>query len=214
MVRADRNVCRSCRAIVAAGEDACGQCGAFVAARDSSAAPGSSSSSGGNRPRRGPEAMRFGPRHLRPPRYVYFRLLDYQHLYFRIDDTFRGTETDEVLTAFGAKYNSLIDAGEWWRFVTPVFIHIGFIHLLFNMYGLWVLGPYVERLYGSAKFVVFWLAAGVAGVAASYFTVSPGMDDSSMLGRFSRSSRWAFGWCVRCAFRSDRCAVRFRDQVS
>lgn len=44
-----------------------------------------------------------------------------------------------------------------------------------NMYGLWVLGPYVERLYGSAKFVFFWVVTGVVGVVASYLTVRPGM---------------------------------------
>jgi hypothetical protein len=37
-------------------------------------------------------------------------------------------------------------------------------------------GPYVEKLYGSAKFVVFWVATGVAGVVASYLTVRPGMS--------------------------------------
>jgi rhomboid protease GluP len=81
-----------------------------------------------------------------------------------------------VLVAYGAKTNSLINAGQWWRFVTPVFLHGGIIHLLMNMYGLWVLGPYVERLYGSAKFVFFWVLTGVAGVLGSYLTVRPGMQ--------------------------------------
>ena len=81
-----------------------------------------------------------------------------------------------VLIAYGAKKNALINGGEWWRFVTPIFLHGGIIHLLMNMYGLWVLGPYVERLYGSAKFVFFWVVTGVAGVVASYLTVRPGMQ--------------------------------------
>jgi membrane associated rhomboid family serine protease len=42
------------------------------------------------------------------------------------------------------------------------------------MYGLWVLGPWVEKLYGSARFVVFWIVTGIAGVVASYLTVVPG----------------------------------------
>lgn len=81
-----------------------------------------------------------------------------------------------VLVAYGAKMNALINSGEWWRFVTPIFLHGGILHLLMNMYGLWVLGPYVERLYGSAKFVVFWVLTGVAGVVASYLTVRPNMQ--------------------------------------
>jgi hypothetical protein len=47
-----------------------------------------------------------------------------------------------------------------------------------------VLGPYVERLYGSAKFVVFWILTGIAGVAASYLTVRPGMENASALSGF------------------------------
>src|SRR5258706_8167651 len=39
------------------------------------------------------------------------------------------------------------------------------------MYSLWMVGPYVEKLYGSAKFVVFWVLSGIAGVVASYLTV-------------------------------------------
>lgn len=84
-----------------------------------------------------------------------------------------------VLLQFGAKTNYAIQHGrEWWRFVTPVFIHINLPHLLMNMYGLWVLGPWVEKLYGSARFVVFWIATGVAGVIASYLTVIPGSRPS------------------------------------
>lgn len=94
-----------------------------------------------------------------------------------------GTQNDATLLAYGAKFNSLIDAGEWWRLITPIFIHIGAIHLFFNMYGLWMLGAYVERLYGSAKFVVFWIVSGVAGVVASYLSVRPNMEVNSV-GRF------------------------------
>jgi rhomboid protease GluP len=91
----------------------------------------------------------------------------------------------EVLVAYGAKLNSLI-AGpnrEWWRFVTPIFIHVNLIHLLVNMYSLWIIGPYVEKLYGSAKFVVFWMVTGIAGVVASYLTVRPALATSG-LSRF------------------------------
>src|SRR5204862_8077157 len=82
---------------------------------------------------------------------------------------------EEVLRAYGAKTNYAIHFDhEWWRFVTPIFIHVNFPHVLINMYSLWVIGPWVEKLYGSAKFVVFWVATGVAGVVASYLTVIPG----------------------------------------
>ena len=80
-----------------------------------------------------------------------------------------------VLLDFGAKTNYLIHyEHEWWRFVTPIFIHVNLPHVLINMYSLWVIGPWVEKLYGSAKFVVFWILTGIAGVVGSYLTVIPG----------------------------------------
>src|SRR5260370_1393265 len=86
-----------------------------------------------------------------------------------------GVFPEDVLLAFGAKTNYLIGYDhEYWRLVTPMFIHGNLLHLLMNMYGLWLIGPWVEKLYGSAKFVVFWVATGIAGVAASYLTVIPG----------------------------------------
>jgi len=101
-----------------------------------------------------------------------------------------GGAAGSVLIAYGAKLNHLIDGGEWWRLVAPIFLHVQLpffgplpIHLLTNMYGLFMLGPYVEKLYGSAKFVVFWVLTGVSGVAASYLTVRPELAHGS-LGRF------------------------------
>jgi rhomboid protease GluP len=100
-----------------------------------------------------------------------------------------GGATGNVLVAYGAKLNYLIDQeGQWWRFVTPVFLHVhlpglGPMHLIANMYGLFMLGPFVEKLYGSARFVVFWVLTGIAGVAASYFTVRPQLAHGA-IGQF------------------------------
>jgi membrane associated rhomboid family serine protease len=74
-----------------------------------------------------------------------------------------------ALISFGAKENSLIDAGEWWRFVNPVFIHIGIIHLAVNMYSLSAIGPLIEQLYGSGRYLVLYMLSGIGGVAASYY---------------------------------------------
>lgn len=89
--------------------------------------------------------------------------------------TLWGAFPESVLLSFGAKTNYAIHyEHQWWRFVTPVFIHVNLPHILINMYSLWILGPWVEKLYGSAKFVVFWVATGIVGVVASYLTVIPG----------------------------------------
>jgi len=97
---------------------------------------------------------------------------------------------ESVLLAYGAKLNSLIrNEHQWWRFVTPMFVHVNLIHVLVNMYSLWVVGPYVEKLYGSAKFVVFWVLTGVAGVVASYLTVVDSGAPISSIGRFLLKTR-------------------------
>jgi len=80
-----------------------------------------------------------------------------------------GSTNESTLMAFGVKSNPEIARGEWWRFITPIFIHIGMLHLFFNSYALWIVGPQVEKLYGAARFVILYVLTGVAGVYANYF---------------------------------------------
>jgi rhomboid protease GluP len=58
--------------------------------------------------------------------------------------------------------------GEYWRLLTVVLVHGSIIHLAFNMYALWIIGPIVETLYGSVRFLAIYLACAAAGSAASY----------------------------------------------
>jgi len=83
-----------------------------------------------------------------------------------------GSTNPIVLVFFGAKVNQLIVAGQIWRLLTSMFLHIGLMHLLFNSYALFLLGMEVERLYGSARFLVIYLLAGLWGSLAS-FAFSP-----------------------------------------
>ncbi len=50
-----------------------------------------------------------------------------------------------------------------WRLITYQFLHGGIMHILFNMLGLYFLGPTLERHWGSKKFLIFYLSCGVAG---------------------------------------------------
>lgn len=79
-----------------------------------------------------------------------------------------GSETAEVLIRFGAKVNGLIVAGEYWRLITPIFLHIGILHLAFNSYALVAFGPAVERYLGSFRFLLIYLFSGILGVIASF----------------------------------------------
>jgi rhomboid protease GluP len=174
------SVCRNCGALVGAGESACAVCGFAV---DGAQAQGRQQQPG--KPLPDPETMRFARAVLTRPSTFTFVFLALNVFIFLLMSAAApgGSENNEVLRAYGAKYNSLINAGEWWRLVTPVFLHIGWIHLLVNMYSLFILGPYVEKLYGSARFVFFWIATGVAGVAASYLASGSGMR-GGVMGRF------------------------------
>ncbi|MCD6289816.1 MAG: rhomboid family intramembrane serine protease [Anaerolineae bacterium] len=74
----------------------------------------------------------------------------------------------DVLITFGAKVNTLIAEGQFWRLVTANFLHVSLFHLLFNAYALWQLGVEVERVYGRSRFLVIYLLSGVYGATASY----------------------------------------------
>jgi rhomboid protease GluP len=170
-------LCRNCGAITGAGETVCHVLDASLAAlpppQQQQAA----------QPRYDPETVRFARAILTRPATFTFVFLAANVFVFLLMHLSGGTENFDVLRAYGAKYNSLINEGEWWRVVTPVFMHIGWLHLFVNMYSLFILGPYVERLYGSARFVFFWIVTGMAGVAASYFASSVG-GQPGFLGRF------------------------------
>ena len=64
-------------------------------------------------------------------------------------------------------------AGEWWRLVSPVLVHASLIHLLFNMYALWLFGPLVEQMYGPWRFMLIYLLTAAAGSVASYLFTGP-----------------------------------------
>jgi rhomboid protease GluP len=83
-------------------------------------------------------------------------------------DTWDGTQDLRVLVDFGAKVNILIAEGEVWRLFTAMFLHIGVIHLLFNLYALNALGPLVEGYFGHVRFFAIYMLGGLFGSLASY----------------------------------------------
>ena len=99
-----------------------------------------------------------------------------------------GSQSTANLIRFGAVNKSLIVDGQWWRLFTASFIHIGFAHILFNMYFLYQLGPVFERLYGSRNFLIIYLLAGIMGNLLTFAfgesnTISAGAS-TSLYGLF------------------------------
>ena len=83
--------------------------------------------------------------------------------------TAAGGSTDPaVLIRFGAKFNPLIVQGQVWRLLTSIFLHAGPMHLFFNSYALFALGVEVERIYGSVRFLIIYLLAGLYGSMMSF----------------------------------------------
>ena len=80
-----------------------------------------------------------------------------------------GSQNSENLVRFGAKFGPAIALGEWWRLVMPMFLHIGFFHLLANSFGLFIFGGMVERIFGSFAFAAIYLVGGVLGNLFSYW---------------------------------------------
>jgi len=96
-----------------------------------------------------------------------------QVAFFFLLETNGGSQNSETLIKYGAKYNPLILEGEWWRFFTPIILHIGVLHLVLNTLALFYLGTAVEKIYGNFRFLLIYLFAGFAGSLASFvFTPS------------------------------------------
>lgn len=102
--------------------------------------------------------------------YMYIILIDSLILLaFYVTQTFYRVG-DTAYLLFGAQYGPFVDQGEWWRIVTAMFMHGGFLHLAFNMYALYILGSYAEGIYGSYRFLSYFIITGIAGnVATHYF---------------------------------------------
>lgn len=90
------------------------------------------------------------------------------------------TSIVSLLTLFGGqdelmlwlrldKFAMYLD-GEYWRLFSVVLVHGSIIHLMFNMYALWIIGPIVEALYGPWRYIAIYLICAAAGSAASYAT--------------------------------------------
>jgi len=83
-----------------------------------------------------------------------------------------------TLVKFGANNDYLVRNGEYYRLLTSIFLHGSLVHLILNMYSLYIIGPQIESFFGKIKFLVIYLISGISGsllsIAFMHNTISIG----------------------------------------
>jgi rhomboid protease GluP len=79
-----------------------------------------------------------------------------------------GGAQGDAVTSLLMLDKAAVARGEYWRLLTVVLVHAGLVHLAFNMYALYLVGPLVERIYGRAQYLLMYVLAGIAGSVLSY----------------------------------------------
>lgn len=74
-----------------------------------------------------------------------------------------GSKDNYTLLVFGANVDTLTKNGDYYRLFTSMFLHIGILHLLCNMYSLYIIGKEVENVFGKVKYLIIYLLSGIAG---------------------------------------------------
>jgi rhomboid protease GluP len=81
--------------------------------------------------------------------------------------SFTQPTTDNVLAWGGDTYSYTIGKEQYWRLLTSTFLHFGIIHIAFNMYVLYQIGPFIETVFGRARYLIIYFLAGLGGSIVS-----------------------------------------------
>ncbi|KAK9105648.1 hypothetical protein Scep_022492 [Stephania cephalantha] len=89
---------------------------------------------------------------------------------FEIASPVKNSDVDLLTlpSLYGAKINQLIVVGEWWRLVTPMFLHYGILHVALSCWVLLNFGPQVCKGYGSCTFLLLYILGGISGNLISF----------------------------------------------
>jgi rhomboid protease GluP len=100
-----------------------------------------------------------------------------------------GSESNLTLVSWGAMVRPYILQGhQFWRFFTPMFLHIGWMHIILNMITLYYVGSQIEAIYGHWRYLGIYLLSGIAGNVFSF-----GIGDSIISAGASTSIFGLFG---------------------
>ncbi|MFB9770603.1 rhomboid family intramembrane serine protease [Lactiplantibacillus modestisalitolerans] len=73
-----------------------------------------------------------------------------------------------MMNMLGAKNNQAIVAGQWWRFVTPIFLHMGLTHIALNAVVIYFMGIQIEAMFGHWRLLAIYLLGGISGNIMSF----------------------------------------------
>lgn len=113
-------------------------------------------------------------------------------LVYLVEILLGGATSSLVLLRLGADYLPLVRAGQWWRLITAAFLHIGLAHLVINMVTLYYIGGYVERLYGSGRFLAIYLISVLAGNLAAALATPTGLAAGASTALFGLFGAFIF----------------------
>lgn len=74
---------------------------------------------------------------------------------------------------FYSDFSELLAAGQYWRLITPIFLHFSLLHILFNLLWIWVIGRHIERLHGATVFLSLVFVSGISSNIAQYLVSGP-----------------------------------------
>lgn len=84
---------------------------------------------------------------------------------------FGATTSSQTIFEFGGMYGRYVQVfpSELWRLVSPIFVHIGWQHFLFNIFAIYVVGQLAESIWGSWRFLLLYLLSGMMGNVFTLF---------------------------------------------
>lgn len=75
---------------------------------------------------------------------------------------------NSVLTDFGALSKELIQQGQVWRLLTCAFLHSNLVHIACNMYSLYIIGPQIQQIYGTKRYLFVYFISCITSSSLSY----------------------------------------------
>ncbi|MFC0424560.1 rhomboid family intramembrane serine protease [Lactiplantibacillus plajomi] len=88
--------------------------------------------------------------------------------FFLIPWLLMGSQGIWLVNMMGLKNNQAIIAGEWWRFITPMFLHANLTHIALNAVVIYFMGVQIEAMFGHWRMLVIYLIGGISGNILSF----------------------------------------------